>query len=204
MRLISIVLKIYNQTRPPHQANTEHYIFTPNISNHYKIMTDRSKQIIPDSQAVISFVDTETLEILDLHSTFVIDKLLELVKESSASHTTLELSKTRINNIFNTARSSGGYSNDNFFDDLKQAITAKDKKSVSIVQKLIDGTSCNLLQPEGRGWQKGKVKIYFEFIPEENEPIATQETPTETNPSPLDEIRQLSNELASVGSIDQN
>ena len=44
----------------------------------------------------------------------------------------------------------------------------------------------------------------FEFIPEETEPLATQDKLVESHLSPLDEIRQLSNELVSVGSIEQN
>ena len=77
--------------------------------------------------------------------------------------------------------------------------------SYEILRKaLLNGTECTLLQPDEKGWQKGKLKICFEFIPEENEPIATQKVTLETQASPLDEIRQLSNELASVGSIDQN
>ena len=69
---------------------------------------------------------------------------------------------------------------------------------------LMDGTNVRLLQADGKGWQKGKLKICFEFIPEESEPITTQDKPISTQFSPLDEIRQLANELASVGSIEQN
>ena len=85
MRLISILLKIYNRTRPPHQSNTEQYIFTPNIFNHYKIMIDRSKQIIPDSQAVVSCFDPEILKVLDSHGTFTINELLKAIKMAGHS-----------------------------------------------------------------------------------------------------------------------
>jgi hypothetical protein len=64
--------------------------------------------------------------------------------------------------------------------------------------------TCTLLQPDGKGWQKGKIKLCFEFIPEENETVATNETPVKNHLSSLDEIRQLANKLASGGSIDQN
>ncbi len=74
----------------------------------------------------------------------------------------------------------------------------------SVANILIVGTSVSLLQPDGKGWQKGKLKICFEFTPEEPEPIAIHDNPVETHSSPLDEIRQLSNELALVGSIEQN
>ncbi len=60
------------------------------------------------------------------------------------------------------------------------------------------------MQPDGRGWQKGKLKICFEFIPEEPESVAMQSKSVETNSSPLDEIRQLANELASATATEQN
>ncbi|AFY94288.1 hypothetical protein Cha6605_3281 [Chamaesiphon minutus PCC 6605] len=40
-------------------------------------MTDRSKQIIPDSQAVIRCLDPEMLEILSSHGTFIISEIIE-------------------------------------------------------------------------------------------------------------------------------
>ena len=77
MRLISIAPKIYNRTRPTHQSNDEHDTSTSNTSNHYRIMNDRSKQIIPDSDAVARCLDSEMLEILDSYSTFILGKLFE-------------------------------------------------------------------------------------------------------------------------------
>jgi KGK domain len=206
MRLISILLKIYNRTRLPHQLNDEHDIYTLNIFNHYKIMIDRFKQIIPDSQAVVSCFDPEILKVLDSHGTFTINELLKTIKMSGVDRTS-------------------------FRDELKNLITALQKEthnvpallsklttfadgdrinesrytSYEILRKaLFNGTECTLLQPDEKGWQKGKIKISFEFIPEEDEPIAAKENPVETHSSPLDEIRQLSNELASVGSIEKN
>ena len=64
--------------------------------------------------------------------------------------------------------------------------------------------TCNLLQPDGKEWQKGKLKICFEFTPEEAELVSTQDKPVATHSSPLDEIRQLSNDLTSMISIEQN
>ena len=64
--------------------------------------------------------------------------------------------------------------------------------------------TCNLLQPDGKGWQKGKLKICFEFTPEEAELVSTQDKPVVTHSSPLDEIRQLSNDLTSMISLEQN
>jgi hypothetical protein len=69
---------------------------------------------------------------------------------------------------------------------------------------LMDGTYCNLLQPDGNGWQKGQLKICLEFIPEGCDPIVMEEKPIETHSSPLDEIRQLANELKAMTSIEQN
>jgi hypothetical protein len=37
----------------------------------------------------------------------------------------------------------------------------------SIKQWLAEGTECKLLSPKGGGWQKGKIRICFEFIPDE-------------------------------------
>lgn len=38
-----------------------------------------------------------------------------------------------------------------------------------IEQCLGDGVECELLSPRGGGWQKGKVRIRFEFVPDEPE-----------------------------------
>jgi KGK domain len=200
MQLISIAPKIYNRTRPPHQSNTEQYIFTPNIFNHYKIMIDRSKQIIPDLEAVARCLDPDMLSILNSHSTFTISELLEKIKQPINP----VFSKDKVDNIFDQSRTRSSYSKDAYYSDLKNAILSNDTNALTIINILMDGTICNLLAPDGKGWQKGLLKICFQFIPEENEPIATQEKSVETQASPLDEIRQLSNELASVGSINQN
>jgi hypothetical protein len=169
-------------------------------------MIDRSKQIIPDSQAVISCFDPEILKVLDSHGTFTINELLKTIKMSGVDRTS-------------------------FRDELKNLITALQKEthnvpallsklttfadgdkinesrytSYEILRKaLFNGTECTLLQPDEKGWQKGKIKISFEFIPEEDEPIAAKEKSLETHSSPLDEIRQLSNELASATATEQN
>ncbi len=104
MQLITIAPKIYNRTRPTHQSNTEHHIFTPNIFNHYKIMIDR--QIIPDSSSVIRCLDPEMLEMLDSHGTFIIDEILEKIKEP----TDPVFSREKIYNIFDRSRTRGSYS----------------------------------------------------------------------------------------------
>jgi uncharacterized protein (DUF4415 family) len=163
-------------------------------------MNDRSKQIIPDSQAVVRCLDPEMLELLDSHGTFVLSELLEQIKQPIDP----VLSREKINAIFTEARSNGGYSNSNFYNDLQNAILVKDTNVATLATILLDGTLCNLLQTDGKGWQKGNLKICFEFTPEEPEPIAVQENSLEIHSSPLDEIRQLSNQLASAKSTEQN
>ena len=100
-----------------------------------------------------------------------------------------------------------GYSKEHYLNKIETFInenTNIENKDEAFLDAFDNGINCNLLQPNGNGWQKGRLKICFEFIPEEPEPITIQEKAIPTQPSPLDEIRQLSNELASVGSIDQN
>ncbi len=200
MRSIPIVLKIYDRTRPPQQLNNECYLFEHNTFNHYQIMNDRSKQIIPDSEAVVRCLDPEMLEILGLHGTFIISEILEKIQQPVET----KFSREKIDNIFDQSRTRGSYTKDAYYHDLKNAILTDGDNVLTIIDILTDGTNCNLLQPDGKGWQKGKLKICFEFIPEEPEPIATQDRSEEDRHSPLDEIRQLANELASVRSTEQN
>ncbi len=182
MQLMSIVPKIYNRTRPPHQSNTEHDISTPNIFNRYKIVIDRHKQIFPDLDAVARCLD----------GTFVISDLLRNFKTPDNNRESFleEL------NALHLSLKQSGYSKDYYLDKIETFIeknTVIEDKNESLEKIFEDGMNCSLLQPDGKGWQKGKLKICFEFIPEENEPIATQEKPIQTHSSPLDEIRQLSN-----------
>jgi KGK domain len=74
---------------------------------------------------------------------------------------------------------------------------------------------CRILVPS-KEWQNGEIGLFLVFCPEqENINISDVQTESANSSldgirksiaeiSPLDEIRQLSNELASVGSIDQN
>ena len=169
-------------------------------------MTDRSKQIIPDSQAVVSCFDPEILTVLDSHGTFTINELVKTIKMSGIDRTSF---RNELKDLLSILHKEG-----NNVPSLLSKLTAfvdgdeineSRYTSYEILRKaLLNGTECTLLQPEGKGWQKGKLKICFEFIPEEDKPAATQEKLAETHSSPLDEIRQLSNELASGGSINQN
>ena len=155
-------------------------------------MIDRSKQIIPDAQSVVRCFN-ETFLINDLLEKFKtpVDNQKILVTELRTLH--LELKHS-------------AYSREYYMNKIEIFLdksTIAENKDESFWDVFDDGLKCNLLQPDGKGWQKGKLKICFEFTPEEPEPAATQEK-VETHSSPLDEIRQLSNELASVGSIEQN
>jgi hypothetical protein len=169
-------------------------------------MTNRSKQIIPDSQAVVSCFDPEILTVLDSHGTFTINELLKTIKMSGIDRTSF---RYELKNLISALQKEGH----NIPSLLSKLTTFVDGDKINesrytsyemLRKALLNGTECTLLQPDEKGWQKGKLKICFEFTPEEDEPITTQKKLVETNSSPLDEIRQLSNELASVGSIEQN
>jgi KGK domain len=147
-------------------------------------VNNQSQQIIPDSQAVIKCLDREMLEKLNSHSTFTTNDLLEILGKTTASL----ISKEKTDVLFAECRSNGGYTSRQFFDAVKNALE-KDTPTSKIINTLLDGTTCNLLQPDGKGWQKGKIKICFEFIPEEIETQSTPEEQTETHRSPLDDIR---------------
>jgi hypothetical protein len=158
-------------------------------------MNDRSKQIIPDYQSVACCLDPEMLEILDSHGTFVISELLEMLKESRVDSIDfvekaafLEKLTSTITGVVQQGHSQQ-YLMSKVSTFIKGSILDPNKDNLKINNALLSGINCNLLQPDGKGWQKGKLKLCFEFIPEETEPVATQENPTETYPSPLDEIR---------------
>jgi KGK domain len=173
-------------------------------------MLDRSKQIIPDSQAVVSCFDPEILEALDLHGTFIIGELLEMLKGSSVDCIDFNARSAFIEKLTSTIIEiiQQGHSQQYLMNKvstfIKGSVLDSSRDNQRINDALLSGINCNLLQPDGKGWQKGKLKICFEFITEEPEPVLHQGKTVETQSSPLDEIRQLSNELASVGSIEQN
>ncbi|WP_310424455.1 KGK domain-containing protein [Chamaesiphon sp. VAR_48_metabat_135_sub] len=173
-------------------------------------MIDRSKQIIPDSDAVARCLDPEVLEILDLHGTFVLSELLEMLKGSSADCIDTIDQAAFIEKL--TSMIAGiiqqGYSREYLVDKVSKFVKGSaldaQRDNQKINNSLLSGISCNLLQPDGKGWQKGKLKMCFEFIPEEPEAVAKQEKPVMTHLSSLDQIRQLSNELASAKATEQN
>jgi|GEM_PF-4454012 len=169
-------------------------------------MTDRSTQIIPDSQSVISCFDPEILKILDSHSTFTINELLKIIKVSDVDRTSF---RDELKDFIVTMQGEG-INIPSLFSKLitfvdGDKITESRYTSYEILRKaLLNGTECGLLQPNEQGWQKGKLKICFEFIPEESESVLAQPDSVETHSSPLDEIRQLSNDLTSMILLEQN
>jgi hypothetical protein len=169
-------------------------------------MTDRSNQIIPDSQAVVSCFDPEILKVLDSHVTFTVNELLKTIKVSGLDRTSL---RDELKDLVLMLQKDG-----NNIPSLFSKLTAfidGDKiaesryTSYEILRKaLLNGTECSLLQPNEQGWQKGKLKICFEFIPDESDAVVAEEKPVESHSSPLDEIRQLANELTAMTAIEQN
>ncbi len=150
----------------------------------YLIMTTQFNQIIPDSQAVIRCLDKEILEILCSHATFATDELLEKAKQPHFSSLSAEI----VHELFRKIRTVGDYGPSEFFDDLNNKI-GRGSSGKTITEMLIDGTKVVFLQPDGKGWQKGRIKICLEFIPEEDEPLVISEKQTEAHHSPLDDIR---------------
>jgi len=173
-------------------------------------MTDRAKQIIPDSQAVARCLNPEMLEILGSHGTFVLSELLEMLKGSSVDCIDFTDEVAFIEKLTAIVADTiqQGHSRQYLMNRVstfvKGSILDPNQNNLKINNVLLDGMTCNLLQPDGKGWQKGKLKICFEFIPEEPELVSTQDNTVVTHSSPLDEIRQLSNELTSIVSIEQN
>lgn len=173
-------------------------------------MTERSKKLIPDSNidTVICILDDPIIKLLDYHDTYKVKSLFNrLLKLNHSKNSLLKMIAEVIEKVY--------YNQSNITDSLltqKIEMFIRESKSTdsnttepfAIEPFLLEGINCNLLQPDGNGWQKGKIKICFEFIPEEPNLTATQEHPTETNSSPLDEIRQLSNELTSMVSIEHH
>jgi KGK domain len=166
-------------------------------------MTDRPKQIIPNSQAVARCLDPEILEILGSHGTFLLSELLEMLKGSSVDCIDFTDRVAFIEKLTAIVADTiqQGHSRQYLMNKVstfvKGSILDPNKNNLKVNNVLLSGVNCDLLQLDGKGWQKGKLKICFEFIPEENNSI-------ETHTSPLDQIRQLANELTSMTSIEQN
>jgi KGK domain len=150
-------------------------------------MESPSKQIIPDLQAVARCFDR----------TFLISELLENFR-TPVDERELFIEQLK---ILHLDMKTGGYSRDHYRDTMAAFLDKSNIIEEGITIKLLeDGMDCSLLQPGSKGWQKGKLKICFEFIPEESETVVAPANSVETTRSPLDEIRQLANSLP----IDQN
>ena len=54
-----------------------------------------------------------------------------------------------------------------------------------------NGVSCKFLSSQGGGWQKGKIRIRFEFIPDN--PTAIKLLTPSNSTSPLDDLRSQLN-----------
>jgi KGK domain len=143
-------------------------------------MTEAAKKIIADTNAVIRCLDPA----LSSHETFLASELLKVIMKKSAS---IIISEEELWNVFNNARNVGNYSATQFRRQVIKLIT---QESSTLINTLIeDGKDCSFLQPDGKGWQKGKIKLCFEFIPEEAEVGETVYKHEEIDRSPLDEIR---------------
>ncbi len=147
-------------------------------------MNNQSKQIIPDPQAVVHCLD----------GTFLINDLLENFKPP------LDNQELFINQLkmLHLELKTGGYSRDHYQDKIEVFITKNTtikNKENAITELFEDGIDCKLLQPDGKGWQKGKLNLCFEFTLEEDEPVMTQENLATAQYSSLDEIRHLANRL---------
>ncbi|WP_066375925.1 MULTISPECIES: KGK domain-containing protein [unclassified Anabaena] len=60
-------------------------------------------------------------------------------------------------------------------------------RSESESQLFDEGLDCYVLAP-GKTWRKGKIRLRFEFLPDESEPKEIQDNNLET--SPLDDLRE--------------
>jgi KGK domain len=162
-------------------------------------MTDQSKPIIPDSQSVARLSDQEIIDTLNSNGTFVFEDFIEAISDFDTSMITGDI-EYEINRIF-CNEENGEYLRGKLESFIKTEVIEKSKiPSLSIIVKaLFNGVNCDLLEPNGQGWQKGKIKILFEFMPEENEnqtsqPIVSSEQ-TQFMESSLDGIRKTMSEV---------
>jgi KGK domain len=164
-------------------------------------MTSQSNQITPSSQSVVRFEDKVIINMLGSHSTFEVNNLLEIIPKECLDINKLSLQfRVELANLVDEIPEKG--SSKQYFLDKVQNLVKKYGANTNgkISQAFLDGVVCSLLEPNGKGWQKGTIKICFEFIPEEEEPVVMEENLETLGCSSLDEIRQLANSL----SIDQN
>jgi hypothetical protein len=146
-------------------------------------MNDKNRQIIPDSDSVVRCLDPEMITALESRVTFTTTELIEQMKKPGH----LTISKQKLEIIYESARHSGGLNLDRLYQKMPETVA---HETAAIVNMLIEGKTCSLLQPDGKGWQKGKLKLCFEFIPEETEAVEPSSDLPTVERSPLDEIRK--------------
>jgi hypothetical protein len=144
-------------------------------------MNDKNKQLVPDPDSVVRCLDPEMITALKSHITFTTAELLEEI--TKPVHI---ISKKKLELIYDSARHSGGLSVEKLYNSMSEALT---NETAIIMNMLIEGKTFSVLQPNGKGWQKGKLKLCFEFTPEETEPVEDESNSIEAKHSPLDEIR---------------
>ena len=176
-------------------------------------MTDLSKQIIIGADTIVCLLDEEIIESLNSHDTYKVKSLFNQLWKLDRTEKSVNLAAKKILEKILKKVYYNNTENSEIAKEIHTFIRSSSDKSTNAIQSfdiddiepfIAEGVNCNLLQPDGKGWQKGKLKLCFEFTPEEPEAIATQATPVEAQSSPLDEIRQLSNELTSMTATEQN
>jgi rhamnogalacturonyl hydrolase YesR len=157
-------------------------------------MKDKNTQVIPAAEAIVRFMDQDAETIFGSHSTFAISELLKLMEISSRNQTTL---RDDLQNIVADLTQNAGDRRQiagMISTLIEKDSTDETKQSPQeiILQALLSGINCNLLEPNGSGWQKGQLKIHFEFTLEAKHDSPESQTSSEnTYHSALDEIRQL-------------
>jgi KGK domain len=167
-------------------------------------MNDKPKQIIPNENDVICLLDKTITESLDSHDTYKATSLFgQLWKLNYKENTTIGLLEEVLEKVYhNQSNISNSTLAKKIQEFIKNKGTNSNDREISTIKPFFtEGVNCNLLQPDGKGWQKGKLRICFEFTPENNENLVmAQDNSVKTPESSLDEIRQLTNSLP----IDQN
>jgi KGK domain len=157
-------------------------------------MTNQSKRIIPNPRSVTRFLDQDIINSLGSHNTFEVNDLLEIIKgENLDIHQSSFQFRVELASLINEIPERGE-SKQYFLDKVERLVRKYGVDSnKEISQAFSAGVVCSLLEPDGQGWRKGKIRLCFEFIPEENTSVVVQEDSVKATQSPLDEIRQLAN-----------
>jgi hypothetical protein len=167
-------------------------------------MNYQSSQLIPDADTIICLSDESIIRYLNSHDTYKAKSLLnQLYKFNYSERAALVLLEEVLEKVYQNPshiNNSPLAQKIQEFVQQNKGANFNEADQLSMQSFLSEGVKCNLLQPDGKGWQKGMLRVCFEFTLEENEPIAVKEDLVETECSSLDEIRQLVNSLP----IEQN